>query len=343
MSAKIYQHTEALQLESGATIDDLNIAYHTYGKMNADQSNVIWAFHAFSANSDVLAWWLGLFGEGCMFDPAKHFIVCANVIGSPYGTTAPESLDFPLYSVRDIVQAHFILAKHLGVHKVKAAIGGSFGGNQALEFTYANEIEVEHLIMIASSSRESAWNIAIHESQRIALQIDPTFGQKDGGKAGLKAARASAMVHYRNFDTYRLTQTDFEPKMDNYKAASYIDYQGGKFVKRFTALSYYYLSKCMDTHDVGRGRGGERKALAQIKNNTLVIGISTDGLIPVSQQKSMADHIPKARYYQIDSEYGHDGFLIETEKITEVIHVYLSEISLEEKANRVVNYRRCWI
>lgn len=315
--------TKNFLLESGKSIPDLKIAYHTYGKLNEDKSNVIWVFHAFSANSDVLGWWDGLFGDNRIFNPQVHFIICANAITSPYGSTMPEDLAFPLVTVRDVVQAQILLAEALDITRIKVAIGGSFGGNQALEFAHSFKGQLENLILVASAARESAYSIATHEAQRLALQADPTFGQKDGGKAGLKAARGMAMLTYRTYESYLTKQTDFEPITDNYKAASYINYQGDKFVARFNALSYYYLSKCMDTHNIGRGRGGERTAMSTIKANTLVIGIDTDRMIPTSNQKVLADAIPNAQYREITSKYGHDGFLIEGEQLTMVIADFL--------------------
>jgi len=185
---------EPFTLESGEVISDLNITYHTYGELNADSSNVVWVFHALTANSDVLDWWKGLFGEGDLFDPKEYFIVCANVIGSPYGTTQPQGLDFPQFSVRDIVQAHLILAQHLEIEKVKVAIGGSFGGNQALEYAYSYGGIIDNLILIASSAKESAWSIAVHETQRMAMKSDKSFGEPDGGQEGMAAARAIGML-----------------------------------------------------------------------------------------------------------------------------------------------------
>ncbi len=324
MSVKIYHHKAPFTLESGELLENLQIAYHTYGTLNKDNSNVVWAFHALTANSDVLSWWPGLFGKNDLLNPEEYFIICANVLGSAYGSTAPYSLNFPLFTVRDVVNAELLLAKHLNIEQVYITIGGSFGGSQALEFAYSFTGKVDNLIMIASSAKESAWSQAIHEAQRLAIKADQTFGEPTGGKAGLKAARGIALLTYRTSAAYIAQQTDIDGKVDDFKAASYIRYQGDKLANRFSALSFYYLSKCLDTHHIGRGRGGEQKALHKIKTNTLAIGFSTDILIPCSLTKQMADQMPNAIYKELYSNFGHDGFLIETEKLREEISSFLA-------------------
>lgn len=317
-----YKPEKPFALESGEEISALNIAYHSYGTLNRDRSNVIWVFHALTANSDVMSWWPGLFGSKDYYNPEEYFIVCANCIGSPYGSTAPEDLDFPSFTVRDVAKAHLLLAKHLGISQINTVIGGSFGGSQALEFALAFKGEIGRLVLIACSAKESAWGIAVHEAQRLALKADATFGQKDGGKAGLKAARAIGILTYRTQEAFTETQADNDDRISDFRAASYIDYQGEKLVARFTALSYYYLNSCLDTHNVGRGRGGLNKALSKITCPTLVIGISSDQLLPCYLQKEIAKGIVGSGYVEIDSAFGHDGFLIETEKITAAIKAF---------------------
>lgn len=318
-----YHNIKNFVFESGAVLSELKIAYQTFGKLNADKSNVVWAFHALSANANVLEWWPGLFGENDYFNPTAHFIICANVIGSPYGSSSPTDLNFPLFTVRDVVKAHLLLADFLNIDKINVAIGGSFGGNQALEFAYDFKGKIDNLILLVSTAQESAWGIAIHEAQRLALKSDETFGTEGGGKKGVKAARAIAMLTYRTQKSYQLTQTDTEAKTDDFKAASYIRYQGDKFEKRFNALSYYYLSKCLDTHNIGRDRGGVEKVLSNLNQKCLLIGIDSDMLIEPHQQKYMVQHLPNATYKEIHSDFGHDGFLIETKAITELISSFL--------------------
>lgn len=326
-----YLHKGDFILESGEKIHNLIVAYHTFGQVNSDASNIIWVFHALSANSNVMEWWPGLFGDACLFNSEDHYIVCANVIGSPYGSTQALDKGFPQFSVRDVVAAHLLLASHLEINKIKVAIGGSFGGDQALEFAYSYEGIIENLVLIASSAKESAWAIAIHETQRIALTSDPTFGKVGGGVEGMKAARAIGMLTYRTSRSFIENQTDNNDKIDQFKASSYIQYQGDKFVKRFNALSYYFLTKCLDSHNIGRNRGGENLALRQIRIPTLVIGISSDILIPTSLQKELAKQMPNAVYKEIESTFGHDGFLVETKSISDEIFSFLNSTSQNRK------------
>jgi len=325
MSVKYLELNTPFELESGKQLEKVTIAYHTYGKLNTHKNNVVWVFHALTANSNVMEWWPGLFGEHDLFNPEEYFIVCANVLGSPYGSTVPTDLNFPFFTVRDVVGTQLLLAKELKIDKIHIAIGGSFGGNQALEFAYSFSGIIDKLLLVACAAKESAWGIAIHEAQRLALQGDVTFGQENGGQAGLKAARAVALLTYRTSSAYIAQQTDTDDRKDDFKAASYIRYQGEKLVKRFNALSFHYLTKCLDTHHIGRGRGGEIAALQKIRPQTLVIGVSTDFLIPTHLSKFMAKHIPGAIYKEIDSEFGHDGFLVETDKLTNEISSFLKK------------------
>ena len=212
-----------------------------------------------------------------------------------------------------------LLADYLGIHHLKVAIGGSFGGSQALEFAYSFSGEIDQLILIACVAKESPWGIAIHESQRLALVSDSSFGESNGGTAGLKTARAIGVLTYKTVQSFKETQMETDNRVDDFRAASYISYQGDKFTKRFDAMSYYYLTKCLDTHNVGRNRDGVAAALNSIQYSTIVIGISSDQLIAIEEVKEMADHIPNAKFYQIDSKYGHDGFLLETDKISNII------------------------
>ncbi|PTS99105.1 homoserine O-acetyltransferase [Pedobacter sp. HMWF019] len=333
-----YNYTKLFKLESGKKLRGLQIAYHTYGKLNAKKDNVIWACHALTANADVLDWWKGLFGGNALFNPEEHFIVCANVIGSHYGTTNPLStnpvtglpyyLAFPEFTIRDFVKAHQILADHLGIHELKVLIGGSLGGQQALEWAISEPNKIENLILVATNAVHSPWGIAFNESQRLAISADRTFfaQQPEGGLKGLKVARSIALLSYRTYDAYASTQLEsVNDKTNGFRASSYQNYQGEKLCKRFNAYSYWYLSKAMDSHNVGRGRKSIADALNNVKANTLVIGVENDVLFPVNEQKFLSDHIKGAEFHSISSAYGHDGFLIETDILTNVIGNFLKE------------------
>ena len=331
MSLETYQYQQTFELESGKHLQNLQIGYHTYGTLNKERDNVIWVCHALTANSDVLDWWKGLFGENDYYCPSKYFIVCANIIGSAYGTTSPLSenpatgqpyyLTFPDYTIRDLIKAHQLLAEHLGIGQIHTVIGGSLGGQQAMEWGIMEPERIKNLILIATNARHSPWGIAFNESQRLTLSADQTFyeNRPDAGSKGLKAARSIALLSYRGYKTYSVTQQEQSDELGNYKAASYQNYQGQKLVNRFNAFSYWYLTKLMDSHNVGRGRHGVEKALSQIKARTLVIGIKSDVLFPIEEQQYLFRHIPKAALAEIDSFYGHDGFLIETEILTNII------------------------
>jgi len=335
MKESVYHHKGKLILESGEQLEDLSISYTTYGTMAPDGSNVIWICHALTANADPVEWWPGLVGEGRFYNPDNHFIVCANVLSSCYGTTGPASQiphhhrnyfwEFPQVTIRDMVLAHELLRQHLGINHIHTLIGGSLGGMQVLEWTISHPELFQHVVMLATNARHSAWGIAFNESQRLAIKADPTWNEHHpkAGAAGLKAARAVALLSYRGYETYDRSQTEDDlNKIDHYKASSYQNYQGEKLVSRFSSHSYWYLTKAMDSHNVGRGRIDVESALRAIKNNVLVIGISSDILFPVSEQKYLAEQMSNAQYQEIDSFYGHDGFLIETEKIEELIQKF---------------------
>lgn len=328
---QFFQHDQAFVLESGALLPQLTVAYHTYGTLNAEGTNVIWVCHALTANSHVADWWEGIFGKDKILDPQQHFIVCANILGSCYGSTCPRSAapdtgqpygtNFPLFSIRDIVQAHELLRKHLKINEIALCIGGSCGGHQVMEFACLLPDIIKKIALLVTSARETAWAIAIHEAQRLAIQADPSWQDNTdaGGSAGLKAARGMGLIGYRTFESYKNNQTDEDDRLDSFRAASYIRYQGDKLLRRFYAQCYWYLTKALDTHHIGRGRGGAEQALSQLRTPALVVAISTDVLIPPSEQHFLAQHLPNATFLEIDSPYGHDGFLIETEAVNRVL------------------------
>jgi homoserine O-acetyltransferase len=333
-NTQIFTIPKTFTLEGGAGLQNPEIAYTITG--NPFTQKVVWVFHALTANTDVMDWWSGLFGPDKIYDPREYCVVCANVLGSPYGSTSPQSLDFPLFTARDVVRAQILLAEHLGIERIHTLIGGSFGGHQALEFAYMYEGTVDHMVLVATAAKESAWGIAIHEAQRLSLLADPTFGKAGGGMAGMKAARAQAMLAYRTSEAFNAQQTDTDGRLDHYRAASYLDYQGEKFTRRFDPLCYYYLLKCLDTQDIGRERGGCESALQSIHVPTLIIGIESDVLIPTDAQKFLDRYLPNSQYVEITSKYGHDGFLVETEKITNQVRNFYRPRPLELREKRKV-------
>lgn len=336
---KIFDHAADFKLENGTVLPSIRIAYHTYGQLNADKSNVVWVCHALTASSDVADWWKGLVGENCLINPRKYFIVCANILGSCYGSTGPTSINphtgkpyysnFPQVTIRDMVQSYILLRKHLGIDKIHLLMGGSMGGYQVLEWSVMEKEVIEKIFLIATSPSESAWGVAVHTAQRLAIEADQSWRDHtpEAGARGLKAARAIGMLTYRNYGTFQDKQTDPDPeKIDDFKASSYINYQGDKLVKRFNAYSYWLLTKAMDSHHLGRGRGGDLiKVLQSIQQPTLIIGIRSDILCPLDEQQFMADHIPNTHFFEIDSAYGHDGFIIETVQISRFLGEWLKQ------------------
>lgn len=335
---KKFQYSQQFDLESGGNLPGFTLAYDTYGKLNEKKDNVIWICHALTANSDAADWWPGLIGKDKLFSPDKYFIVCANIIGSCYGSTGPLSMNlltgrafyhnFPFITVRDIVNTLDLLRLHLGIESIYAIMGGSLGGQQALEWCISQPKLIRHLIMVASNAKSSPWGIAFRESQRMAIAADKTWKDPmpESGMEGMKVARSIALLSYRNYQTYSKTQCEKDDNViDDFKASSYQQYQGEKLVKRsFNAYSYWTLSKAMDSHNIGRNRGGVRKALGRVKAKVLTIGIGSDILFPAAESKYIAEKVLDGAYEEMDSLYGHDGFLIEVPRLTKIIKPFLS-------------------
>lgn len=344
---KYFDYDDEFQLESGEILPGFRLSYTTYGRLSADKSNVVWITHALTANADPIEWWPGVVGNGHVIDPDKHFIVCANILGSPYGSTNPLDInpntgskyyhDFPALTNRDIARSFDLLRNHLDIEKIASLIGASIGGQQALEWSIMYPDHISSLLLIATNARHSPYGIAFNESQRLAIQADQTWTNRtdDAGAAGLLAARSIALLSYRTASGYRVTQSDTDDKHDNFKASSYQRYQGQKLVDRFNAFSYWTLSKAMDSHNVGRNRGGINQALQQITAKTIVLGITSDILFPTSEQKQIADGIPYAEYIEINSLLGHDGFLTELDKVSNVITTFLAEKVTRSKTEQI--------
>lgn len=322
---------EGLDLELGGHIEKPSVAYSTIGTLSEHKDNVTLVCHALTANSQVDDWWTGLYGSGKVLDPEEDFIICINNMGSPYGTTSPKStspsgnrygLDFPDYTLRDIARLHIRLLDSLGIKKLRLVIGGSCGGNIAQEIAISKGGDVEQMILMCCSVCETPWVIGIHESQRIALRSDPTLYDEgpDAGANGLRSARACAIPFYRSHASFKLRQEEQDiNKTDNFKASSYVRYQGDKFVDRYDALCYYKQITALDTHNIGRGRNSIKEGLGLIKARTLCIGFSSDLLIPVVEQELLAELIPDGTYAEVETIFGHDAFLIEADKIQHVI------------------------
>lgn len=330
-------HNE-FQLESGKSLPGLKLAYTIEG--NPFAKKTIWICHALSGNANATEWWAGLFSDAQLFDLSEYKIVCANAIGSCYGSTGPGDLDepltFPLLTIRDIVKGYQLLADYLNIENVDLLIGPSQGGQQAVEWAIREPDFAKNLVLVATNAVHSPYAIAFNESQRLALQADLSFGLKTGGKEGLKAARAIAMLSYRSYPDFELKQKDKNRLAQNHRASSYVVYQGDKFIERFDPHAYYILTKAMDSHDVSRGRGSLVEALGQIKSKTLVIGVNSDVLFPIAEQEALASGIQGASLGVIDSPYGHDAFLIEFEQLNGLIKDFLFN---DFKKNRPTTFK----
>ena len=335
--SQLYYHNEPFTLESGATLPSLEIAYDTFGTLNEAKDNVIWVCHALTANSDVADWWPHTVEQGRFLDPSRYFIICANFLGSHYGTTSPLSVnptkgekyyyDFPQITVRDMVKCHQLLAKHLGIERVKLLIGSSIGGFQCMEWAIAEPQFMESVALIATTTCTEPWAAAFNESQRMAIRTDRTWGERrdDAGIDGMAVARSIALISYRGGAAYNATQQDENPAEASFtrRAHSYQQYQGEKLRRRFNAMSYYRLSEAVDSHNIARGRGSIAEALKKIEARALVVAISSDILFPPEAHTPMREHIRDVEYHLIESEFGHDGFLVEHEKLNTIIQNFI--------------------
>lgn len=342
-----------LNLEGGKTLHQTRLAYETWGTLNKDSSNAVLVLHALTGDSHAVGkaskehptegWWSDLIGPGLYLDTNKYFIVAPNILGGCQGSTGPSSLDksgkeygsrFPYLTIRDQVLAQLALSDYLGVNTWHAIIGGSMGGMHVLEWAIDYPERVKRIAVIAAPAVSGADQIALNSVQIEAIKSDPNFHKGNyydakaglGPHAGLALARRMALLNYRSpselnqrFD--RTWQSDINPLGDGgrFAVVSYLDFHGNKFTRRFDANSYICLVEAMNSHDVGRGRKSVEAALGKIKAKALVIGIDSDRLFPIENQRLIAEHIGSelvgGKLHTIESEYGHDGFLIEHEKV----------------------------
>ncbi len=354
----LFHYPKEFALEAGEKLPGFQLKYTTLGQLNKERNNVVWICHALTGSSDFTDWWKELFTEGGRptgqaglptgqagpFNPQEYFIICSNALGGCYGSTGPLSLnphtgepfyhEFPSITNRDIVRAFDELRQNLGIHKIHTLMGGSLGGQQVLEWAIQSPDLFDHIIPIAANAFHSPWAIAINEAQRMAIAADATWKESDprAGSEGMKAARAMGMISFRTYQTYQQTQSENKADvLDNFRAASYQRYQGLKLSNRFNAFTYWVLTKAMDSHHVGRGRTSTGAALKMIKAKTLVIGIDTDLLFPLHEQKYLSQNIKGAQLATLSSLHGHDGFLVEFDQFKSGVRNFLksSDIKLE--------------
>ncbi len=323
-----------LELELGGRLPGVTVGYRTWGRLDADGANAVVVCHALTGSADADLWWTRLFGPGRALDPARDFVLCCNILGSCYGTTGPTSTDpstglpwhgtFPAITVRDLVRVQQELCQRLGVRRVRLVIGGSLGGMQALEWGLMYPDLVEAMVFIASTARHSAWAIGLGEAQRQAIAADPRwrdgrYPADDPPAAGLAAARAMAMLSYRSFPSFEERFARRTQSADLYAVESYLRYQGQQLVDRFDPATYVTLTRCMDTHDVSRGRGDFEEVLRGVHQPTLVVSIDSDVLYWPAEQREVARLVPGARLAVMDSPHGHDAFLIDVDRLNDMV------------------------
>ncbi len=343
-----------LVLESGETLKQVEIGYETYGTYDPQKGNAVLVCHALTGDVHVVGdeqrsgWWEGLIGPGMAIDTRNYFVICSNVLGGCYGTTGPASIcpdtgkpygsSFPIVTIRDMVRAQRKLLEALGVRRLYAVIGGSMGGMQVYEWAVEYPEMMQIAVPIATCSRLSAIAIAYNDVGRQAICNDPEwqgghYYPGPGPTRGLSIARMLGMITYRTAELFeerfgRSLQGESNEHLfhTTFQIESYLRYQGEKLVERFDANSYLYLLKAMDTHDIGRGRGGVEQALARIRAKVVAIGISNDLLYPLDHQREMAElmrsHGVEVAFHVIDSKYGHDGFLVEFSKMGRLVAPY---------------------
>jgi homoserine O-acetyltransferase len=352
-------------LEGGGFLREIDIAYETWGDLDAAGANAVLVCHALTLDAHVAGgigpgqpspgWWDGLIGPGRPLDTDRHFVVCANVLGGCQGTTGPAAPHpgdgwpygsrFPVVSVRDMVRTQAVLADHLGVDRWLSVVGGSMGGMQVLEWGVMFPERVQSLVPIATSVAATAQQIAYGAVERKAIALDPKWrggdyydaAAGDGPHEGLAAARALAQITYRSDDVFedRFGRDLVEPLdgfslWQRFEVERYLEYHGDKLVRRFDANTYLLLSKAMDLHDVGRGRGGIESAMGRIAAPTLTVGISSDTLYWPHQQHRIRDLVAangvRSEYVELDSPHGHDAFLIEIDQVGAALTEFLTTV-----------------
>jgi len=351
---------DSLTLDSGATLAPVEVAYETYGELNAVKSNAILVLHAFSGDAHAAGispetgkpgWWDNMIGPGKGFDTNKYFVICTNVLGGCRGTTGPGSINpatgcpyamsFPVITIGDMVRLQSMLIEHLGISKLLAVSGGSMGGMQALEWAVSYPDRVVASIPIATTTRHSAQQIAFNEVGRQAIMADPDwnegnyYGKQPPGR-GLAVARMVGHITYMSDESMRekfgrrLRGKDnfgFDFEVD-FEVESYLRYRGSQFVSRFDANSYLFITKAMDYFDLTNGRSSLATALERAQARFLVISFSSDWLYPTYQSQEMVRAL-RARncdvaYVELVSNYGHDSFLVDVAEQADMVRGFLA-------------------
>jgi len=359
-------HGRPFVLEAGGVLEQVTMAYETWGELSPEADNAVLVCHALTGDSHAHGrighghatpgWWNGVIGPECALDPDRHFIVCVNVLGGCQGSTGPASVDpstdrpygssFPTVTARDMVRCQAGVADHLGIDRWLSVVGGSMGGMQVLEWGVMFPRRVRSIAPLATTLAASAQQIAWSAVGRTALALDPRFRggdyydaePGDGPAAGLAVARSVAQVTYRSDEVFtdRFSRELVDPRSlydlwDRFQVESYLDYHGAKLARRFDANSYMVLNRSMDLHDIGRDRGSLESAVARFLSvPVLTVSIDSDMLYPVHQQANLRDVIVAAggrcEHHVINSPDGHDGFLLATREVGVHLADFLREV-----------------
>ncbi|MEN6415632.1 MAG: homoserine O-acetyltransferase [Armatimonadota bacterium] len=351
---------DELDLECGLKLGPVTLAYETYGKMNADKSNCILICHALTGDAHAAGfhtpddpkpgWWDNMIGPGKAFDTSKYFIICSNMIGGCKGSTGPGStnpdtgkpyaLNFPMVTIPDMVNAQKALIDHLGIKQLMCVVGGSMGGMLVLQWAMTYPEMMRMAIPIATSARLSPQAIAFDAVGRQAIMVDPNWNEGNyyGGpvpSSGLSIARMVGHITYLSDKSMhskfgRNLQDKVTPDYDfvtEFQVESYLNHQGDTFVKRFDANSYLYITKAMDYFDLSQPSGELRKELSRVKSAFLVVSFSSDWLFPSYMSKEIVSALRRnnvdVSYAEIQSDYGHDAFLLEVEALSRLIESFL--------------------
>jgi len=357
---------EELRLQSGTILRPFTLAYETYGTLNADRSNTILICHALSGDAHVAGrhsvhdrkpgWWDEAVGPGKAFDTDRYFILCSNVIGGCSGSTGPSStnpetgrpygLSFPVVTVADMVEAQRWLLDALDIPTILCATGGSMGGMQAIQWAVSYPDRVRSALVLASTARTSAQTIALNEVPRQAIYADPNWNEgdyygKEPPNAGLAVARMIGHITYLSEKSMREKFGRRLQEREKYgydfatefEVESYLKYHGNRFTARFDANSFLYITKAIDYFDMSLGRGDLAQAFTDVKAKFLVLSYSSDWLYPPEQSEELVRALLRngidASYVEIKSDYGHDAFLLEVERLGELTRDFLAKVERE--------------
>lgn len=363
---KFFELPRSLALEGGGILESVTLAYETWGDLNAEASNAILICHALTGDSHVTGggggtyseggWWSGVVGPGLAIDTNEFFVVCANVLGGCQGSTGPASINpatgrhygpsFPQVTNRDITRSQACLAEMLGIERWFSVVGGSMGAMAVLEWAAMFPERVRSIAPIASNLAATPQQIGWSAVGRLAVANDEHFcggeyyENEQGPGRGLAIAREIALIHYRSDEEWNdrfgrdpLDRLDRFDQWGRFQVEGYLDHHGQKFAARFDANSYLVLNRSMDLHDLGRGRGGPAAALSRFSGPSMTVSVSSDFLYPPYQQSEMAAVLGgngrSCTYHVIESIYGHDGFLVEDEKLAPMLTDFLAKVRVE--------------